>query len=1179
MLHSVSLFITFIPFFVFIYLGFYALFLDRNSSVNRVFLLLCVSFSSWSIAYTFMHMADTVRELWFWNSMGAVGWCTFAAFFLHFVLLLAVKNPVIRNKWFVIILYIPSAVFLVKEITGNLTVKYFVLQEFGWREEHPFGSIWFWSYIGFTIAYIVTGIVVLFYWRFHSTVQRDKKQAGIIAISTAISMILVILVDVVLPLFFEFQLFPLAPVIVLLWATGAWYSIVRYRLLSVTPEFFTDEIISNMADIMLLVDADGIIIKANTQFINLAGVDNGSLTGLPMENYFDCSGELEQQFKKIKEGSITTAEVPRAMIINKVEHVPASLSLFSFQDKSGDVSGILIIGHDLTDRYHLAMAEVERRLTQQALEESEESFRQITDNMMDLVAIVDREGVFKYVSPSYRSELGYYRNDLMEQDAFAIIHQDDREKAFAMFIKGIADKTPGRMEMRIRHADGNNLWYDCHANIVFDKYSEVERAVVISRNISDRKKSEEALRQSEMRYRTILESIEDGYFEASIEGSIMFYNDSFMKMLGYSRMELDGMNYRQLMDESNARKVYEVFNGLYKNRTATTAFDWELHSKNGDKKTVEASVSLIMDFGEIPTGFRGIMRDITGRKKIENKLRESEERYRTITENSSDVICEIDRNAQYVYISPNVESKLGYSRDDIIGRSIFDFCYPDDLALLREVWEKRIDQVTFRFIHGDGTLRWLDNTSRYFLDSDNEYRIVAISRDVTDRKKNEEERWKHEVHLRLQQMALADLAKKDELYHGDLKASFRIICETAGNNMGLERVGIWLYSAGDTELFCHNLYCKSEDTHTNGLRLQREQYKEFFDALEGSRFIDADDVSSDQRTQTIYEEYFKKNGVTSVMNFPFRLGGETVGIMFFEHVGDIRVWAGEEKNFAASLSDFASLAMESYNRKIAEEALRVSEEALRQRNETIEKDLRHAQIIQRALLPGNVPELEWIAVDYRNYSLDAVGGDYFSFTTLREGGLGVFIGDVSGHGVSAALFLSLLKSTADRICRMFGQQPKDFITRLNEDLIVNMPHYFITGIYGFFNYDVDTGKHSFTFSKGGHPNPILYKASTGEVSLLECKGTILGKFEDAEYYEEKLFLEKGDRIFLYTDGLPETRNDNKNIYGFSNVPALIKESHRHSLSDTLDTVFDKLNIFKGSAEIDDDIVLIGIEML
>jgi serine phosphatase RsbU (regulator of sigma subunit) len=142
-----------------------------------------------------------------------------------------------------------------------------------------------------------------------------------------------------------------------------------------------------------------------------------------------------------------------------------------------------------------------------------------------------------------------------------------------------------------------------------------------------------------------------------------------------------------------------------------------------------------------------------------------------------------------------------------------------------------------------------------------------------------------------------------------------------------------------------------------------------------------------------------------------------------------------------------------------------------------------------------------------------------------------------------------------------------------------MPHYFITGVYGFFYLDSDTGKHVFTFSRGGHPNPIVHKASTGEVSLLECKGTILGKFEDAEYYEKTMFLEKGDRIFLYTDGLPETRSDDNSIYGFANVPYLIKKSHRNSLSETLDAVLDELNNFKGSAEIEDDIVLIGIEML
>lgn len=1161
------------------YLGLHAVFLDRKSIANRVFLLLCISFSTWSFAYTCMIDASSVGELWFWNSIGAAGWCSFAAFFLHFIFLLTGKPAFRSNKLFIMILYTPSVVFLLKEIMGSLTAKYFILHEYGWSEEHPLRSIWFWSYVGFTLGYIITGIVTIMRWGIRSTVRREKKQAKIIAASTIVSTLLVIVVDVVIPVMFRVRLFPLAPVVVLPWAIGVWYSIFRYGFPGVPSDVFSDEIISNMADCMLFVDVKGIIITANKQFLHLAGIVNSSINGMPMEKFIDYSGETARQYRNIISGTITSASVPKAMIISEDKRTPASLTMSSIRDRAGDVAGVLILGQDLSDRLLLEMAEVERRLTQRALEESEESFRQITENIIDLVATVDREGKFKYVSPSYRIELGYYREDLLGQSAFDIIHHGDRDRSAELFQKGISDETTGRLEMRIRHAGGNFLWYDCYVNIVYNNHNDVEGAVIISRNITDRKNAEEALRQSEIRYRTILENIEDGYFEAGLDGSIVFYNDPFLKIVGYTKSELDGVNYRELMDEDNAQKVYGLFRGIYNNRIAVKAFDWELCTRNGEKRAVEASVSLITDSGDTPVGFRGIMRDITGRKKIENKLRESEARYRTITENSSDVICEIDRNARYIYVSPNVQNKLGYSREDIIGRSIFDFCYPDDLALLREVWDTRKDQVIFRFQHGDGTLRWLDNTSKYFLDSDNEYRIVAISRDVTERKRNEEERWKHEVHLRLQQMALADLAKKDELYHGDLKASFKLICETAGKNMNLERVGIWLYSAGNTELYCHNLYTGSEGTHTNGLRLRRDEYREFFDALEGSRFIDADEALKDQRTSRLYSGYFKNFGVLSVLHFPFRLGGETVGIMSFEHIGDVREWSGEEKNFAASLSDFASLAMESYNRKIAEEALRVSEEALRQRNESIEKDLRNAQIIQRALLPGTVPKLDWIALDYRNYSLDAVGGDYFSFTPLREGGLGVFIGDVSGHGVSAALFLSLLKSTADRICRKFGQQPKDFISRLNEDLIVNMPHYFITGIYGFFYYDHENTTHVFTFSRGGHPNPIVFKASSGEVSLLECKGTILGKFDDAEYYEKKVFLEKGDRIFFYTDGLPETRNEDMKIYGFNNVPDLIKNSHRDSLSETLDAVFEELNIFKGSAEIDDDIVLIGIELL
>ncbi|MCX7680078.1 MAG: serine/threonine-protein phosphatase [Spirochaetes bacterium] len=303
-----------------------------------------------------------------------------------------------------------------------------------------------------------------------------------------------------------------------------------------------------------------------------------------------------------------------------------------------------------------------------------------------------------------------------------------------------------------------------------------------------------------------------------------------------------------------------------------------------------------------------------------------------------------------------------------------------------------------------------------------------------------------------------------------------------------------------------------------------------------------------------------------------------MGLIIIEVSGENRAWSYEEMQFAASLADFASLAMETHNRKIAEEALRKSEEMLRKRTELIEKDLKNAQIIQRALLPTSVPNVENMRIEFRNFSVDAVGGDYFSFTPLKEGGLGVFIGDVSGHGVSAALFLSLLKATADRACRRFGQRPKEFIEYLNRELIETMPHYFVTAIYGYFTPPLSNGDVEFIFSKGGHPNPIVYWNSEKKIEMLRCRGTILGKFEHAMYEEISIRLTRGDRIFLYTDGLPEMTNKDKHILGFNELIHLIETSLKEDLKETINEILSKANSFRDGAQIDDDIVLIGIEI-
>jgi PAS domain S-box-containing protein len=133
--------------------------------------------------------------------------------------------------------------------------------------------------------------------------------------------------------------------------------------------------------------------------------------------------------------------------------------------------------------------------------------------------------------------------------------------------------------------------------------------------------AEKALRESEEKYRTILHSLEEGYFEVDLTGNLTFFNDAFVKWSGYSKEELIGMNNRQYMDEETAKKVYQVFNEVYRTGEPTNPFDWEIILKDGTRRWIETSVSLIWDSKGQPIGFRGIARDVTERKQMEEQAK------------------------------------------------------------------------------------------------------------------------------------------------------------------------------------------------------------------------------------------------------------------------------------------------------------------------------------------------------------------------------------------------------------------------------------------------------------------------------------------------------------------------------------------------------------------------------
>jgi PAS domain S-box-containing protein len=141
------------------------------------------------------------------------------------------------------------------------------------------------------------------------------------------------------------------------------------------------------------------------------------------------------------------------------------------------------------------------------------------------------------------------------------------------------------------------------------------------KEIMERVQADEALRESEEKYRTILHGIEDGYYEVDLVGNLTFFNDPLCRMLGYSRDELTGMNNRQYMSDPTAKRVFETYNRVYKTGEPSKTYDWEAVRKDGSTRYVALSVALMKDAEGRPIGFRGTTHDVTERRLAEEQAK------------------------------------------------------------------------------------------------------------------------------------------------------------------------------------------------------------------------------------------------------------------------------------------------------------------------------------------------------------------------------------------------------------------------------------------------------------------------------------------------------------------------------------------------------------------------------
>ncbi|MFX0176750.1 MAG: PAS domain S-box protein [Candidatus Hodarchaeota archaeon] len=333
-----------------------------------------------------------------------------------------------------------------------------------------------------------------------------------------------------------------------------------------------------------------------------------------------------------------------------------------------------------------------------------------------------------------------------------------QEKEFRVIRK---DKAENVIEL-LNLFDGKESWFEINRIPLHSVKGDVVAVLVIYNNITERKIAEKKIKESEKKYRSILESIREGYFEVDLEGNFIFFNDSLSEITGYPKNELLGKNYTEMTDKENKQRIYQLYSDVYKTGESQSSIQFEFYKKNGIKVIAESSVNLKYDTQGKKIGFFGIVRDITEKFNLEEKLKESEEKYRLISENAYDLISILNQELKFEYINENpLLITLGYTKDEIIGKSVLNFVHPDDKKIaiksLIGGLEKGEGVLELRIQHKNGQDIWIEVKGKTFLDKDGKVKGITIGRDITKRKEIEQQILESEEKLRVLNRELENL--------------------------------------------------------------------------------------------------------------------------------------------------------------------------------------------------------------------------------------------------------------------------------------------------------------------------------------------------------------------------------------------------------------------------------------
>ncbi len=416
---------------------------------------------------------------------------------------------------------------------------------------------------------------------------------------------------------------------------------------------------------------------------------------------------------------------------------------------------------DLRDVNQNLVAEIaQKNIAEEALRENEAKYRLHFEHVSDVIYTMNTSFIVTSVSPSVEKVLGYAPEELIGKpfQQLGVLPPEYFGKALRETRRIFEGERILASEYEFIAKNGKRIIGEVSGAPILHEQKTMG-AISVARDITERKRAEQILKKSESKYRGILENITEGYFEADLSGNLTFFNDSLCEISGFPREQLMGMSNRAYMNAEDAKRVFQAFNKVYETGEPIKGLAFELlEKKDMSRRYLETSVSLITDESGKPTGFRGVLKDVTDRIQAEAALKDSEQKLRNIVEHSNELFYLHGIDHRLIYVSPQCMDYFGYTQEEMKVKWM-DLMTDNPVneagyALTQKAIQtgRRQDPYLLEGRKKDGSTLWLQIDESPVTDEKGSVLFMAgAARDITKQRLAEEEKERLEFQLRQSQ--------------------------------------------------------------------------------------------------------------------------------------------------------------------------------------------------------------------------------------------------------------------------------------------------------------------------------------------------------------------------------------------------------------------------------------------